>query len=76
MLKSEYARTQVKDRLSGRGPVKLEDLIRDAWVLTDDGDPRWIGAALSHFSQAGEVRYPTCDDNHSHDGSCTVEAVR
>lgn len=76
MLKSEYAREQVQRRLSGRGPVKLSDLIRDAWVLTDDGDPRWIGAALSSLSSVGEVRYATCDDEHDHGDDCTVESIR
>src|SRR5690349_18613984 len=75
MLKSEYVRSRVKNLLAGRGRVKHDDLIRDASVLTDDGDPRWIGAALSNLSQDGEVQYPACDDDHSHDHDCTVEAV-
>lgn len=75
MQKSEYATDLVGRFLDGRGPVALTDLVSRASFLTDDGDPRWVGVALSHLTNAGKARYLTCDGNHNHDGSCQVEAV-
>ena len=76
MLKSEYARQQVLAWLRGADEVVyISDLIHVAWRLTDDGDPRWIGVALMHLVKEGLVRYPTCDDNHNHDSTCTVKLV-
>lgn len=76
MLKSEYACNQVKDQIDRHGTVKIVDLIDLVWLLTDDGDPRWIAVALLRLNQAGAIRYLTCDDNHNHNAGCTVEAVR
>lgn len=39
------------------------------------GDRRWIAVALMHLRQAGKIRYTSCDADHSHDGSCVVEAI-
>lgn len=75
MRKSEYAYDQLQRHLDGRGPVALDSLIGNAWLFTDDGDPRWIGAGLSQLSRDGKVRYPSCDNNHNHDSGCTVELV-
>lgn len=75
MLKSEYAREQVKKFLSVRGQVPINELVARAPYLTDDGDPRWIGAAVSHFDSTGELRHVTCDFNHSHTDDCKLEWV-
>ena len=75
MLKSEYAIDQVARYLAGRGPVTLANLIDQAWLFTDDGDPRWVGVALTHLSRDGKVRYLSCDNNHHHGASCQVESV-
>jgi hypothetical protein len=76
MLKSEYARDNVQRYLTDRGPVTIADLINRAPYLTDDGDPRWIGAAVRHFDETGQLVHVTCDPDHDHDASCTVEWVR
>jgi len=74
MLVSEYARQQVARRLAAAGePVTIDALIADAWRLTDDGDPRWIGVAVTHLEKAGLLRHVTCDNNHQHDSTCTLE---
>jgi hypothetical protein len=73
MLKSEYARQQLRRRLEGAGQVKIEDLIGEADALTDDGDPRWIGGAVSHFDGTGQLRHVSCSPNHHHDAGCAVE---
>lgn len=75
MLKSEYAREQIVRYLSGRDAVNLDNLVGRAQVLTDDGDPRWIGAALNQFAAAGLVRFPACGSGHNHGSGCTVELV-
>lgn len=76
MMKSEYALEQVLRRLThADGPVLLDDLIRQAWSLTDDGDPRWIMVALMNLNKQGKVRYLTCNHNHNHSATCAVELV-
>jgi hypothetical protein len=75
MRKSEYAYDQVQRHLAGRGPVALDTLIDQSWLFADDGDPRWIGVALSQMSRDGKVRYPVCDNNHNHGAECTVELI-
>lgn len=76
MMKSEYAKQQVTRRLTrAEAPISIDDLISEVWGLTDDGDPRWIGVALMNLNNEGRVRYLTCDDNHNHDATCTVELV-
>lgn len=74
MMKSECAKQRVVARLDrADGPVHLAELIGEAWELTDDGDPRWIGVALMNLNKEGLVRYLTCDDNHNHGSTCAVE---
>jgi hypothetical protein len=82
MMKSEYAAIRTHNYLRAAGaPVRLDDLIRRAETLTDDGDPRWIGVALLRLNQEGEIRYlpredgVICDDNHHHDSECAVKLV-
>lgn len=77
MRKSEYALQMVRGRLKDHGePLPIQSgLIDQAFLLTDDGDPRWIGVALMHLNQQGEVRYPACNHEHYHDDTCTVELV-
>jgi hypothetical protein len=76
MLKSEYARQQLKTYLSAAAaPITIDSLIDNVWLFTDDGDPRWLGAAVSHFDGTGELRHVTCDANHQHTSECTVEWV-
>lgn len=75
MLKSEYAIQQVRKRLTGAGPIKVDTLIAEVWGYTDDGDPRWIGVALMRLREAGQIEYPTCDHNHDHGDGCTVQMV-
>lgn len=76
MLKSEYAREQLERFLThAGGPVTIRSLIDKVWLFTDDGDPRWIGAAVSHFDGVGRLRHVTCDPDHHHDDQCTVEWV-
>jgi hypothetical protein len=38
-------------------------------------DRRWIGVAVYGMLRDGRIRAVSCGD-HSHDGSCVVEAVR
>lgn len=76
MLKSEYARDQLERFLVGRGtPVRIDILIDNVWLFTEDGDPRWLGAAVSHFDGTGQLRHLTCDPNHDHNSECAVEWV-
>lgn len=77
MLKSEYAIDSVRRYLTRHeGPVKLDTLVAAAGFLTDDGDPRWIGYAVSRLDDAGEIRHITCNPNHNHNSECAVEAIR
>ena len=39
-------------------------------------DRRWIGVAVSQMLGDGRIRTTGCDDTHSHDGACVVEAAR
>jgi hypothetical protein len=77
MLKSEYALQQVEDHLRrADAPVEIESgLIDRAWLLTDDGDPRWIGVALTKLNSQGRLAYPKCSHEHYHDSACTVQLV-
>ncbi len=76
MLKSEYAAEQLRKELTkAGGPVPIRSLIDKAWELTDDGDPRWIGVAVSRFDGAGQLRHSCVGPNHNHNDSCTVEWV-
>ena len=76
MRKSEYAYDQVQRYLDGRGEVTAKTLIGQAWLFTDDGDPRWIGAALHRLNDAGRLRFPSCSDGHDHVSSgCAVELI-
>jgi hypothetical protein len=76
MMKSEYTRGRVQEHLvRAGGPVPIRELIDKAWNLTSDGDPRWIGAAVSHFDGAGQLRHSCAGPNHNHDNTCTVEWV-
>lgn len=76
MLRSEYAREQLERYLrAAAGPVTIDSLIDKVWLFTDDGDPRWLGAAASHFDDTGQLRHVTCYANHHHTSECTVEWV-
>lgn len=77
MRHAEFAQREVAAYLeNAEGSVALDDLIKEVWSLTDDGDPRWIGVAIGHLSRAGQVRHLTCDHNHNHNSGCMVEWVR
>lgn len=79
MLLSEYAYDQVERHLANAGgPVKLAGLRDRVHSLTADGDFRWVGVALMNLVRDGKVRYLVdgCDDNHDHDGECTVELIQ
>lgn len=73
MLKSEYATLQVAARLAAVGTVTLDELVQQAWLFTDDGDPRWVMVALGRLERDGKITYPTCDGEHDHDDACTVK---
>lgn len=77
MMKSEYARQQLEEHLTAAaGPVHIYQLINRAYLFDpEDGDPRWLGAAVSHFDSVGKLRHPNCSANHYHDNNCTVEWV-
>lgn len=55
------------------GPKTLDEVMsRCAWV----DDRRWVGVAIDlHLVPDGFARYGSCDVNHNHSGSCTLEAV-
>ncbi|HEY6117213.1 MAG TPA: hypothetical protein VI172_14775 [Candidatus Dormibacteraeota bacterium] len=55
------------------GPLTL-DQIR-AVGSGYEPDPRWTGVALAHLTKDGRVRYPICDNGHSHEAGCTVELI-
>lgn len=76
MLKSVYAADQVRKYLmQAGGPVKIRELVDKASDLTDDGDPRWIGVAVSRFDGAGQLRHSCIGPNHNHTDECTVRWV-
>lgn len=76
MRKSAYAADQVRKYLmKAGGPVPIRQLVDAAEELTDDGDPRWIGAAVSRFDGAGQLRHSCAGPNHNHDDTCIVEWV-
>jgi hypothetical protein len=57
------------------GPLTLAMLEGRLPAMTVTIDRRWFAVALHQMLGDGRIRTTGCDDQHSHDGACVVEAT-
>jgi hypothetical protein len=76
MSKTEDIEFAIRTELR-RGPLTIEQIL-DLPILAPirGEDPRWIGVAMMHLEQNGDIAFRGCTDGHHHDGPCVAEAAR